>query len=248
MFIATAQGNQCTAAIEITAPSTQVGTITNEELVPLPNCIDSVTSPIITNQRAMFYRLRVGRGVAISVDSCGSCFDTIISVFADTNCNDNLHCMISNDDVGDGRFCTEPNTCDPLYGRAQFLSNIPLSCTRDESYLLAITGYGSSTGNYQLNFKTYGSCVTPVNDECSAAITLSVPSFTPFNVTYAAGDPTIFCGTVQAQKTLFYKVIGTGQTMIAHTCNPETNFESTIAVFTGRFASFFKKFIFPFFF
>src|SRR3990167_914086 len=184
LFIATAQGNQCTAAIEITAPSTQVGTITNEELVPLPNCIDSVTSPIITNQRAMFYRVRVGRGVAISVDSCGSCFDTIISVFADTNCNDNLHCMISNDDVGDARFCTEPNTCDPLYGRAQFLSNIPLSCTRDESYLIAITGYGSSTGNYQLNFKTYGSCVTPVNDECFAAITLSVPSFTPFKICF----------------------------------------------------------------
>jgi hypothetical protein len=80
--------------------------------------------------------------------------------------------------------------------------------------------------------------IAPINDECSGAILISCGQFITSNLANATGtnDPpgSTRCngGIVQGVGT-FYRLVGTGDSIVLSTCNPGTNYPFEMIVFTG---------------
>lgn len=75
--------------------------------------------------------------------------------------------------------------------------------------------------------------VPPPNDQCQNAQLLSVPGIAIGWTTDATIDNVSFCGFDNTAPGIWYKVIGTGNTMTASTCTEFIDFDSIISVFSG---------------
>jgi hypothetical protein len=84
-------------------------------------------------------------------------------------------------------------------------------------------------GDYVVTVTVFTPPPPPANDSCSAAITVAVPSDTPGSTSSATPD-TMDCGTYQYAKSVWYKVIGTGNTITASLCDSNTNYDTKIQV------------------
>jgi len=73
----------------------------------------------------------------------------------------------------------------------------------------------------------------PANDTCDSPTPLSIPSTTAGSTTTATMSTTPFCGTSHTAPEVWYEVVGTGNTMIASTCN-DADYDTKISVFTGQ--------------
>ncbi len=73
--------------------------------------------------------------------------------------------------------------------------------------------------------------IPPANDDCENAELVAVPSSTQGNTDLANGETLPFCGTSDGAPGVWYRVIGTGNTMTATTCNPYTDFDTKLRVF-----------------
>jgi hypothetical protein len=69
----------------------------------------------------------------------------------------------------------------------------------------------------------------PVNDDCTGALVVAIPSSTAGDITEATHDAET-CGT-NIGFGLWYAVVGTGDTLTASTCNAAYTFDTEIAVF-----------------
>lgn len=78
----------------------------------------------------------------------------------------------------------------------------------------------------------------PVNDNCTGAIALSVPSSVIGDTTFASPDPGLpFCGTSISADGIWYTVVGNGSTYTVSTCNPGTAYDTKLNVFCGDCAA-----------
>jgi hypothetical protein len=75
-----------------------------------------------------------------------------------------------------------------------------------------------------------GPCIGP--DECVDAELLDTPSDTTCSTELATFDGAPFCGTSQTAPGVWYKVIGTGTTITASTCD-QADFDTKITVYCG---------------
>ena len=71
----------------------------------------------------------------------------------------------------------------------------------------------------------------PPNDDCENAELVAVPSSTQGNTDVANGESFPFCGTSDGAPGVWYKVIGTGNTMTATTCNAYTDYDTKLRVY-----------------
>jgi len=73
----------------------------------------------------------------------------------------------------------------------------------------------------------------PSNDNCEDAISVAVPSVTPGTTVDTPIDvvPAGFCGTSVTAPGVWYKVMGTGNTITASTCGPVFDYDTKISVF-----------------
>ena len=96
---------------------------------------------------------------------------------------------------------------------------------------IAVTGPGG-TGVSSTSFG-----VPPANDLCANAIALAcgqVLTGTNVNAT-SAGDPGGSCSTLSASGAgVFYTITGTGASITLSTCNPGTNFDTKLFVYSGN--------------
>ncbi|MDO7874808.1 fibronectin type III domain-containing protein [Hymenobacter sp. ASUV-10] len=78
--------------------------------------------------------------------------------------------------------------------------------------------------------------VAPVNDECGGAILLTCGQFVSGNLVSATrtNDPNVRCGNgIMQGAGIFYRIVGTGDSIVVSTCNPGTNYPFEMMVFTG---------------
>jgi len=82
------------------------------------------------------------------------------------------------------------------------------------------------------------SAVPPANDICANAILVTVGSTVAGSTTDATSDVVLTgCQNGQGAPGVWYKVVGTGGFISAHTCNPGTDYDTQISVFSGSCAA-----------
>lgn len=112
------------------------------------------------------------------------------------------------------------------------MSSVTFSLTAGVTYYIMLDPEVSTGGT--VNFSISCPVSAPVNDNCANAISIALPFLSA--VTSTAGSTTDVpltssCGT-QANN-VWYKTMGTGNTISATTCFLETNFDTEIRVYSG---------------
>jgi len=96
-----------------------------------------------------------------------------------------------------------------------------------------LTCYGTYNGEwaYGLTCANNPCPAIPANDSCQNAITVAVPSDTYGSTLLATPDTTEVCaGYSQYANSVWYKVIGTGNTITATLCDPVTDYDTELLV------------------
>ena len=164
---------------------------------------------------AEFFRL-VGTGELIFIESCGSDYDTVLSLY--TGECEALECVLSNDDA-----------C-----RAQ--SRLEFVAEDGVEYVIRLGGFADdSAGNYIL------SVLRPLpNDRCEdaefAAVDPGAPAVITGSTVAGSGDADVNTCVDDIRgvnsRGVWYRVEGTGGRMTASTCS-DASFDTRLAVFGG---------------
>ena len=97
-----------------------------------------------------------------------------------------------------------------------------------------VKGFYENQGDFNIQVTVDGTCSIPQNDECPSAMEItSLPQTFSFNNEFASGGDLNCFGVQESSHSVWYKVTGTGGNIIAHTCDPSTNFQTALAVFKG---------------
>ena len=97
-----------------------------------------------------------------------------------------------------------------------------------------VKGFYENQGDFEIQVSVDGSCSIPQNDECTMAQQVSsLPQTFSFNNEFASGGNLNCFGVQESGHSVWYKVTGTGGNIIAHTCDPSTNFQTALAIFRG---------------
>ncbi|MBE2247577.1 MAG: hypothetical protein IAE67_09995, partial [Candidatus Competibacteraceae bacterium] len=159
----------------------------------------------------VWYRF-TGTGQNMIASLCGSLYDTRIAVYEGT-CPA-LVCVIGNDD-----FCG-------LQSQVSFMAN------NGTVYYIFVNGWGGNTGDYTLTLSPDVS-----NDICSSAQLITPGTYTGSTVC-TGNDVAPTCFTTDGSGGgVWYRLTGTGNSFTASTCNPGTNFDTKIRVYSGNCAS-----------
>jgi hypothetical protein len=151
------QHNTCATAYPVVCGQTYSGSTTGvTHSMPTVSCPFN-GAPSTGGQNWWKYTAATDEQVVVS--TCGNAsFDTRISVFAGTDCN-NLACLSMNDD--------SPG-CSNGTGQASF------NATAGNTYWIAVHGAGASEGSYQITVICGPICSPPANDLCSNAAAIAV--------------------------------------------------------------------------
>ncbi|MGB2984943.1 MAG: hypothetical protein WBE26_03590, partial [Phycisphaerae bacterium] len=165
------------------------------------------------NSNTVWYRYTPPCNGTINVSTCGSNYNTVLSVytgscgsFTEIACND--------------------NSC----GWQSEINGLAVS--GGQAYYIEVSDWNLPGGG-DLDFHLDFTGDLPPNDECEGAIKVYVPSNTMSTTACATTDyGTPPCGTaVVTSPGVWYKVYGTGHTMTATTCNEFTTYDTKISVF-----------------
>src|SRR5262249_4331001 len=129
----------------------------------------------------------------ISLDTNGSDYDTVLSVFTGT-CGSAVQ-IACDDDSGTG-------------ANSQ-LTNVPV--TAGTSYLIKVADYGGPTGG-TLHFHMTYAPTAPANDLCSSATLISSNTFSPtpfctLGATISNGEPSESCGFPPNNSSVWYRFV-----------------------------------------
>lgn len=165
--------------------------------------------------RGMWYHYK-GTGSAVVLDTCDqrTAMDTVIFVFK--SCTESHgfidQCVAMDDD-----------------GCNQQQSRVTFTAEKNQDYFIYVAGYMNSSGIFYL---ATAPVLPPENYQCHNAITVN-------HYPFAATGETGTCLAVRdtclntMSSGLWYKVTGSGQPFVAHTCNSNTNYDSVIDVFSS---------------
>jgi hypothetical protein len=196
-----------------------------------PTC---VVTPVTT----VWFQFTPSSTALYEVNTCGSSFDTVLSVHtAPSSCGPYTQ-QACDDDSGSSGPC--PFT---LQSRVQFCG------TSGVPYYIMVTGFGGAFGAGSLTITNLGACPTPpANDNCSGATVL--PGAGPFPIsgtennidlaTTEAADPLQSCsfgGASQDQHSVWFRWTPTSSfQVLADTCG--SNFDTVLSAYTGTCGSF----------
>ena len=223
-------GERCSIAKFIT-PGVHYGSTTGLTVDPsaASPCWRTISSP------GVWYRV-VGIGGVLTVHTCDPTtnFDTSIAVFRG-DCED-LKCVGSKASIG------YDFTCE--YGHEH--SSFSWDSLVGVEYHVLLFGYYSHEGDFGLTYSASSAApsaqpsqslsptVLVPGDRCSIA-TLITPGIYYGSTTGLTVDPleAFPCTWKISSPGVWYRVVGTGGELTVHTCNPTTNFDTSIAVFRG---------------
>jgi hypothetical protein len=204
----------CDHATSLSASSTPFTASTSQaRLHKTPSCGESGphTAP------GMWFTVQ-GTGTLLTVGTCNSEseLDTQISVFRD-GCGA-LECIAG---TGPSLPCDENGA-------------VTWATEAGEDYLIYVSGRGSRVGDYALTLEE-----SPVlgGGMCSSAISLGSTSTSIEGSTVDAKETMSVCGDISTTRGVWYEIEGSGSTMTVWTCNPNTEFDARISLFTGSCGS-----------
>jgi len=150
--------NLCSAATTIPAVGgTFAGTTTNATSDTSSTCGGTTNSPDV------WYTFTAPSAGNLTLDTCGSAFDTVMSIFA--TCPPGGTQVVCNDDALAGI-----GPCGSTTNRTSYLQR---TLTSGQSVRIRIGGYNGAAGNFTLRMVWAGSVTTPVNDECAGALNIA---------------------------------------------------------------------------
>ena len=131
---------------------------------------------VVTGTGVWYVLDGTGDQVTISTCGAGSAYDTKLFVFeAAPDCS-NLICVAANDDG-----C---NITDPA-----FTSNLQFNSDVATDYYILVTGFGTATGDFQLDITCVNCSPIPANDDCANAVDLGAVAGAPINGTTCCAGP-----------------------------------------------------------
>lgn len=150
----------------------------------------------------------------LDIDSCGSNFDTVLSLH-DPGCPASSSTQREcNDDCSSG-------TCG---ARGSCLSE---AVTIGDQRLIRLSGFNGDSGAYTLNT----SC-SVANDDCDESIAVAAGSNTAGSTRSAATDAAAQCdGIAPDSPGVWYTVTGTGSLLTASLCNAQTSYDSQLSIY-----------------
>ena len=164
----------------------------------------------------------VGNGSSVALSTClNTNFDSKISVFTGGSC-DSLSCLAFNDDH-------------PACGNSA--AALTLSTEVGINYYVFVHGIDVSPGSvFDLTLDTYVD--DTINDSCEMALNVGAASVEKLtgSTEFASVDQVATCGRVSTNGPgLWYQVRGSGQTMMASTCDSKgTLVDTQISLFQGQ--------------
>jgi hypothetical protein len=154
------------------------------------------------------------------LDTCGSTYDTIISVH--TGCpgssGNQLGC---NDDAGTDGGCS-----------GTYQSYLAVPVVGGINYRVRVGGYGGAAGTFTLNVG-FG---PPANDDCSGAIAVSAGTTVGGQTCGATADGAASCGLSQGSPDVWYSYTPScNHTLTLNLCG--SNYDTVVSVFAGTCAN-----------
>ncbi|UCE60794.1 MAG: hypothetical protein JSU63_03395 [Phycisphaerales bacterium] len=159
----------------------------------------------------------------VNISTCGSGYDTVLSVLTGT-CR-GLSEIGCNDDSGD------------CGSRAKITG---LTVSGGQQLYIDVSDWNApGGGDLDFSFEFIPGEI-PANDECEDAISMwSVGYLAEFGTTDCSTfDDAPFCGTANTTAGVWYRVFGSGRSMIATTCNSNTDYDTKISVYCGTCGDF----------
>jgi hypothetical protein len=175
----------------------------------VPACGTSISAP------GVWYVVQ-GTGFTMEVNTChaSSNYDTKLNVYSGS-C-DALVCVGGNDDAA----CPFNN----LFSRVTWPS------VAGANYYILVQGFGGQVGNFGLNVLCQGEEGPP---GCADATDVGCGD-TVYGSTVGAPFPAVpTCGTSNTTSGVWYRLIGTGGPIEVNTCDPASNYDTKITVFSG---------------
>jgi len=171
------------------------------------------------NSPDVYYSYSATCDGTLELDTCGSGFDTVLSVHSACPASSgNQIFKACNDNCPSGG-----NSCDKR-------SCLKLDVDYGQEYVVRLAGSNKASGPYNLDVD----CVVP-NDTCSDAEKVYVPSSTFGSTRGADVDSAPLCdGITPTGSGIWYRVVGSGNTMTASLCNLSTpSWDTRISVYCG---------------
>ncbi len=136
--------------------------------------------------------------------------------------------------------CNDDNTgqCGSLDTGTLRDSYISFSMTRNTRYLIRVGGFGSTSGQGLLRVSV-SPCLTPLNDLCANAETItdgSYPYTTICSSTDGFVDDAAGCTAFGYQQTgsdIWFRYVGCGSSVTASICGADRNYDTRIAVYNS---------------
>ena len=174
-----------------------------------PFCGTGITSPGV-------WYVFTGIDGNITADLCGATHDSKISVYSGSCAA--LTCIIGEDDDFPNCGGNDPQ--------------VEWASTAGTTYYILVHGFGGGTGTFDL---TLTCAVGPPNDECADALPLACGADVTVDISGANGsDNPGTCVTFgSTEPGLWYTVTGTGGNINITTCNPGTDYDTKLSVWSG---------------
>jgi hypothetical protein len=165
-----------------------------------------------------WYAITPGQTGYLRLDTCGSSFDTVLSVH--TSCPGNLGNQIAcNDDNGIGG----NGVCG-----GGLSSGLDIGVTAGSTYYVRIAGFDGGVGSFNL----HSSFIAPPNDTCAGAISYVAGSMTSGVTTAAGFEGSSNCGSSNTTADVWYRMVaGCTGTLRLDTCG--SAYDTVLSVHTG---------------
>lgn len=203
--------DDCTGAEAISCGDVKSGSTSNATSDGAPYCGVSNTAP------GVWYTW-TGDGSCVILSTGGSSYDTKLTVYSGS-CG-SFSCVDGDDDGGPG-----------------LTSEVNFTSTAGTTYYILVHGFSANTGNYELSM----SCASNSgNASCSGATAVTANGASVSGNTASvcgASNSAPYCGTSVTAPGRWHTVVGTGGFMSATTCNPGTNYDTKIHVYSGSCGS-----------
>jgi photosystem II stability/assembly factor-like uncharacterized protein len=165
----------------------------------------------------LWYRYTATCDGELRLDTCGSSFDTVVSVHH-PDCSDTAGQTIACNDDCLGGPCGGPSSC------------LTTPVETGQEVLIRVSGQNGASGDFTLSV----ACENP-GDACEDAAPLPVPSETTGSTEGANEDGAPICGDeAQTAPGVWYTVTGTGTTVTASLCSASTTYDSKLSVYCGE--------------
>jgi hypothetical protein len=211
--------NACASAIPYALGSSVTGYTVNATADGSATCGASSTTGDV------WYSMAVGCPGGVRLDTCGSSYDTVLSVHSACP-GTTVNQIACNDDNGFGGDGGCPGIRD---------SSFTFTAAASTTYLIRVSGFNGLTGKFQLN----SSYVAGAADTCAAAATVADGAYTFTNCGALTDGPTeagcpFCCGDLQVNGDLWFRYVSpvTG-TVNVDTCASPTPFDTKIAIYSG---------------